>query len=341
MEIGSVALLGENLAELPSQRLSLQLLAGGEAPSTLASDVRRGLYSLPKFLPPKYFYDTRGSFLFEQICDTPEYYPTRTEDALLAQYACEVIARIRPRTIVELGSGSSRKTRHFFDACEREDVPARYMPLDVCGDMLVHAAQDLMSRYRWLQIAAVVGDYSAGIDSLPSTEGPRLFLFLGGTLGNFGHAEAVKFLWDIRCNLRERDALLIGVDRVKDPQLLHAAYNDAQGYTARFNLNVLEVLNRELNGDFDPADFRHEAFYNEPRAQIEMHLRAQRDHLVDLHALDMRVPFRAGETIRTEISRKFTPESLTQLLGRAGLYPERHYQADGGAYSLVLARGIV
>lgn len=341
MEIASVALLGETLNELPNQRLSLQLLAGGESQSTLASDVRRGLYSLPKFLPPKYFYDTRGSFLFEQICDTPEYYPTRTEDALLAEYACEVIARIRPHTIVELGSGSSRKTRHFFDACEREEVLARYIPLDVCGDMLLHAAQDLMARYRWLQIAAIVGDYSAGLDSLPTADGSRLFLFLGGTLGNFSDAEAVKFLWDIRCNLREQDALLIGVDRVKDPQALHAAYNDAQGYTARFNLNVLDVLNRELNGDFKAADFTHEAFFNEPSAQIEMHLRAQRDHMVNLHALDMRVPFRAGETIRTEISRKFTPASLTRLLGRAGLRVERHYEADGGVYSLALARGIV
>lgn len=318
-------------------RLSLQPLSSARPLRSAAEEVATGLGARPKTLPPKFFYDARGSHLFERICATPEYYPSRTEEALLAQHACDVVALTRPELIVELGSGSSRKTRHFFDACEQHGQRARYMPLDVCAEMLVHAAQHLMQRYDWLEIDALVGDYNQGLDHLPPGEGPRLFLFLGGTIGNFTEAEAILFLRDVRQAMRPQDRLLLGADRVKDPRVLHAAYNDAAGLTAEFNLNALRVLNREVDADFDVTQFRHEAFWNAVESQIEMHLRARRPQRVRIGALDRTFAFAGGETIRTEISRKFTPQALGGLLTAAGFRAAQHFQPDNGYYSLVLA----
>lgn len=321
--------------------IRVRALRAARRGTTLAEDVRAGLTAVPKQLPPKYFYDARGSKLFDHICTTPEYYPTRTEDRLLAQAAPAVIRAVRPAAIVELGSGAAHKTRHLFDACEQLGWETRYQPVDVCQEMLLESARQLSERYPWLEIEAWVGDYCLGLGHLPpglDPRGPRLFLFLGGTIGNFYPDEAVAFLRDLRASMQPQDRLLLGADRVKDPAVLHAAYNDAQGYTAEFNLNILRVLNRALGARFDLHSFAHEAGYNAQQERIEMHLRAKVDHNVSIPALGLCIPFACGESILTEISRKFTPESLTALLRDSGFAVERHEAPPDDYFSLVLAR---
>jgi L-histidine N-alpha-methyltransferase len=321
-------------------RLSIQEIVQGRAGASLADDVRVGLTAKQKFLPPKYFYDERGSWLYDRICDTPEYYPARTEAALLADVAHDIVEHVRPDSILELGSGTSRKTEVLLDACEALRQFPHYQPLDVCKEMLLHAGERLQQRYRWLEIEALVGDYSCGLERLPAADGRRLYMFLGGTLGNFIEEEAASFLSEIRDVLCEDDMLLVGADRVKDPDVLHAAYNDAAGYTDAFNRNVLRVINRELDGDLDPERFGHRAFFNAEQSQIEMHLDARAAHNARIGALGMEVGFEAGESIHTEISRKFTPESITGLLARSGFAVEAHFEPENGYFSLLLARPI-
>ena len=312
-------------------------LPGAWRPSTLAADALMGLSQAQKQLPPKYFYDAHGSALFERICATPEYYPTRTESALLAAHAFSILEEIRPRTLVELGSGSSQKTCHLFEACERLKLPVRYQPFDVCAEALRLAAARLGASYPWLVIEALIGDYSVDLGALPGSEGPRLFLFLGGTLGNLMHIEAVGFLKTLCAAMGPEDFLLLGFDRVKDVSVLQAAYNDAQGYTAAFNMNVLKVLNEHLQAHFDSEDFVHRAWFNEEQSQIEMHLVAVRAHRVAMARIDLEVEFAQGESILTEISRKFTPQSMRKLLEAAGFRWYRHDESEDAYFSLVLA----
>ncbi len=306
----------------------------------LAEDARKGLMAESRCLPPKYFYDDRGSRLFDQICDTPEYYPTRTEAGLLEAHAEAIVRVARPDHILELGSGTSRKTRHLFDACEALGAQCSYWPFDVCEAMLREAGEQLMREYPWLNIRALVGDYLAGLDHFPNPHGRRLFVFLGGTIGNFDSAQAQAFLREVRTRMRPGDGLLLGADRVKDKQVLHEAYNDAQGVTAAFNLNVLRVLNGELQGDFDLDAFSHNAHYNEAAQQIEMYLVARRAHTVRLEALGHELHFDEGERILTEISRKFRPRDLTALLASAGMEMKAHFEPDNGYFSLVLANPV-
>lgn len=313
-------------------------VAPSRASASLAEDARAGLFARPRSLPPKYFYDAAGSQLFDRICDTPEYYLTRAEAALLACYARDIIDRTRPAQILELGSGVSRKTRHLFDACSVLRCHPEYRPFDVCQEMLIEAGTALLQEYDWLRVNALVGDYLAGLDNLPAAGGPALVAFLGSTIGNFEEEEAVGFLREVRALLGPDDRMLLGADRVKAPAALHAAYNDAAGLTARFNLNVLEVLNRELGADFDRGAFRHYAHYNPRRARMEMYLVAGRAQRVRFSALDEVLDLAEGEAIRTEVSRKFTRGALEALLEAAGFAVERHYEADGEAFSLVLAR---
>ncbi|MES1943324.1 hypothetical protein PC39_04357 [Salinisphaera sp. PC39] len=320
------------------ERLTCTPVAPERPLPTLADDVRRGLLAPPRWLPPKYFYDDAGSRLFDALCDTPEYYPTRTEDALLRAHAGDIVGRVAPAHLLELGSGTARKTRHLLDACEGRGVRPVYWPLDVCAEMLDDSGRELVSEYPWLRVNALVGDYNGGLGRLPlPAEGRRLVAFLGGTIGNFAPDEAVAALCEIGTLLRPGDRLLLGADRVKDPAVLEAAYDDAQGLTAAFNRNVLNVLNRELDADFPVADYRHRARFDRDLARIEMRLCATRDHTVRLGRLDAEIAIAAGEEILTEISRKFTPESLAAMLAEAGLTIDEHYEAPGGAYSLVLA----
>ena len=321
----------------PAERFAVRRIRPSRPVPGLLEDVRAGLLSPPRSLPPKYFYDERGSSLFDRICDTPEYYPTRTEAALLAAHAREIIAATRPDHIVELGSGTSRKTRHLLDACDRVGVTCTYWPFDVCEPLLAQTGEDLLEGYPWLRVQALVGDYLGGLDHLPRPGGRRLFVFLGGTIGNFSPEEAMAFLGELRGMMRPGDALLLGADRVKSPQVLHAAYNDAEGVTAEFNRNVLTVLNRELEADFDPEAFAHYAPYNPERQQIEMYLIARSPQRARLGRLGLELELPAGEHILTEISRKFTLPSLLALLGEAGLRPLQHYAAEADYFSLVLA----
>ncbi len=312
---------------------------GTDAPGpTLADDLVAGFERTPKSLPPKYFYDEHGSALFDRICDTPEYYPTRTEDAVLHECAPEVLARHPAEHIIELGSGTSRKTRRLLDACERTGLAPRYWPLDVCPEVVREAGATLRSEYPWLGVTGLAGDYLGGLDTLPAPPGRRLYVFLGGTLGNFTADESVAFLADLARCMQPGDALLLGVDRVKDPQVLEAAYDDAAGVTAAFNLNLLNVLNRELGADFPLDAFRHRARYDREQQRIEMYLDAQRAFSVQVPALERSWEFAAGESILTEISRKFTPADIEEELSRAGLSLDTAFEPDNGYFSLLLAR---
>ena len=287
-------------------------------------------------MPPKYFYDQRGSELFDAICDTPEYYPTRTEEALLRQHAQELIQLSAPQHILEFGSGTSRKTRHLLDACSRADTA--YWPFDVCAPMLKKAGEQLAVEYDWLEVNILVGDYLGGLRGLPELQGRCLYLFLGGTIGNFTEAEAAWFLQELSTVMNPDDCLLIGADRIKDKAVLNAAYNDRQGITAAFNLNLLEVLNRELQADFDTARFQHRAEFNAAAGQIEMYLESGCRQSVDIDRLDSMLHLLQGERILTEVSRKFTHAGLEAMLMEAGLTIESHKQPVNGYYSLLLAR---
>ncbi len=306
--------------------------------STISEDVANGLFDEPRTLPPKYFYDQRGSHLFDQICDVPEYYPTRTESALLQRVAGDVISASRPERIVELGSGTSRKTRHLLDACTDQACYPVYAPFDVCDDVLVASGEALQTEYGWLDVQPMVGDYTAGLGNLPYETGHNLIVFLGGTIGNFTREESLDFLAELRSVMRDSDRLLLGADRVKEPEILHSAYNDDAGITAEFNLNVLHVLNRELGANFDLNGFEHYAHFNPLKSRIEMHLISMVDQSVHFSRLGDDVEFKEGDHILTEISTKFTRVQLESLLLESGFSVVDHYESNGHKFSLLLAR---
>jgi len=304
----------------------------------LAEDVRTGLLQPPRTLPPKYFYDTRGAQLFEQICETPEYYPTRTEDNLLNNHGETIIEQAQPAQILEFGSGNAQKTRRLFDACEKIDHACEYLPFDVCAAVLEDIFEQLQSEYDWLNVSPLLGDYHAGLANLPETDGTRLFVFLGSTIGNFTPDEAEKFIREIKHCMKPGDYLLLGADRIKDTEILDAAYNDAKGVTAEFNLNVLRVLNRELGANFDLSGFEHHAEFNESLDRIEMHLVSSIDQDVYFAELDETIHFKADEKILTEVSHKFTSKGLETLLQKCGLKIIQHYESDDQYFSLILGQ---
>ena len=304
---------------------------------SLLEDVRDGLLRAPRELPPKYFYDDRGSALFEAICETPEYYPTRAERALLQAHAHAIVEAVRPRVMVELGSGVASKIVPLFESAATLGLTVTYCPFDVCAAVLSKSAALLDGRYAGLSVRPLQGDFTAGLAHLPVLPGPTLYMFLGGTIGNFTDPAALALLQEIRALMGPTDRLLLGADRVKATGLLNAAYNDAAGYTAAFNLNVLSVLNAGIGANFDPAQFVHHAIYNEAEAQIEMHLVSREAQTVALPALGTSLQLTAGESIRTEISRKFSPAALGALLAAAGLAVDRHFTGEDEAFSLVLA----
>lgn len=305
---------------------------------SLADDVSRYLLGPSRSLPPKYFYDERGSLLFDRICDTREYYPTRLEAALLEASAADIVQRARPGHLFELGSGTSRKTRALLRACQDLGLQPEYWPLDVSGEILEQTAVALRTAYPWLTVNPLVGDYSGGLGNLPVMRGSVLCLFLGGTIGNFPERDAEDFLRDLAAQLNPGDHLLVGFDRVKDPSALEAAYNDGEGLTAEFNRNMLNVVNRELGADFEPGDFDHHAVFNQEEARIEMYLVARSDMTARLPAVGETLSLSAGERILTEISRKFTRESLETLLAAGGFELEKRFDAPDEWYSLALAR---
>ncbi|MFI6445761.1 L-histidine N(alpha)-methyltransferase [Kitasatospora sp. NPDC050543] len=302
----------------------------------LRHDVQLGLTGDPKWLPPKWFYDARGSELFEEITRLPEYYPTRAERAILTARAGDIAAATRARTLVELGSGSSEKTRLLLDALRGLGTLTTYVPVDVSESALTAAGQALAAEYHGLTVHAVLSDFTAGL-GLPEGGGPRLVAFLGGTLGNLLPAERAAFLAALRGSLEPGDFLLLGTDLVKDPAVLVAAYDDSAGVTAEFNRNVLNVLNRELDADFDPELFEHVARWDAEQEWIEMRLRSRRTQTVKIPALDLPVHFEAGEELRTEVSAKFRRERVQQELAAAGFRLSRWWTDEEGRFGLSLA----
>lgn len=303
---------------------------------TMAQDVLRGLNLPIKRLSPKYFYDQQGSILFDQICDTPEYYLTRTEFSLLKQHASEVIGVCQPQHLLELGSGTSRKTRLLLDQLGDVADQVTYWPMDVSAQMLTDTAAELAADYPALKIHALVGDYSAGFADMPVRSGATLCLFLGSTLGNFEPAEAAVFMQDVRKVLRPGDYFLLGTDLDKDPDTLVAAYNDSQGLTADFNCNILRVINHDLGGQFDSERFEHRAIYNAAQRQIEMYLDSSVAQSVKVSAINLDVGFSAGETIWTEISRKFIAADIKQLFDGAGMQIIARFLDHRFPYALTL-----
>ncbi len=317
-------------------RIEVPLDGSGER--SLAEDVLDGLTRPFKELPPKHFYDTRGAQLFDRICELPEYYQTRTERTILQQRAEELAELTGANELVELGSGNASKTRVLLDALSAAGTLERYIPLDVTESVVRSCARALVKEYPGLSVRGVIGDFERHLVHVPAPDGSRLVVFLGGTIGNFPPGSRRRMLRGIARLLGERGHLLIGADLVKDPRELRAAYDDAEGVTAEFNRNVLRVVNRELDADFRPADFEHVAIYDEHNEWIEMRLRARRELTVRIRALDMRVHFRAGEELRTEISAKFTRERLQGDLAAAGLQLVRWLTDSEQRFALALAR---
>lgn len=311
-------------------------LDSADLPAQLEADVRAGLSSSPKDIPPKWFYDARGSALFDEITRLPEYYPTETERSILSERADEIIATTGARTLVELGSGSSDKTTTLLGAMDRAGTLDTYVPFDVSASPLRAAAETLLDLHPELRIHGVVGDFDHHLAEIPDG-GQRLVAFLGGTVGNYRPGPRARLLAELAQLLGPDDHLLIGIDLVKDPARLVAAYDDAAGVTAEFNLNLLEVLNRELDGDFDSSAFDHVAVWDDEEEWIEMRLRSTRGQKVTLAAIDLTVGFDEGEEMRTEVSAKFRRGSFTAELGAAGLAVSSWYTDRAADFALVLA----
>jgi L-histidine Nalpha-methyltransferase len=293
---------------------------------SIRDDVRLGLSDRPRWLPPKWFYDTRGSQLFDEITRLPEYYPTRTERAILGRHAAEIARLTGAQSMIELGSGSSDKTRHLLDAVVAEGTLRSFTALDVSESALREAVTALAADYPRLRVQGIVGDFTRHLSLLPRLE-DRLVVFLGGTIGNLLPAERAEFLSAMRAALQPGEWLLLGTDLVKSPHLLVPAYDDAAGVTADFNRNVLRVLNRELNATFDEDAFAHEAVWDAQQEWIEMRLRAQHPMRVEVPALDMTIAFHRDEVLRTEISAKFRRAGITDELAAAG-FALRHWWTD-------------
>ncbi|MDQ4042779.1 MAG: L-histidine N(alpha)-methyltransferase [Actinomycetota bacterium] len=329
--------------------------AASEDLRQMAEDVRVGLLSDPKDLSPwpKYFYDSEGSELFEEITALPEYYQTRTELSILRERAPEIVARTRCRELVELGSGSASKTRTLLDAMTAKQGrsiqdPARYVPFDVSESALKSSAERLLEEYPALEIHGFVGDFDHSLERLLAhpraaderRANGRLVVFLGGTIGNFTPEKRREFLGRLRSGLEEGDYLLIGVDLVKDTRVLEAAYDDAAGVTARFNKNLLSVLNRKLGGEFDTNLFDHRATYNLKESRVEMWLDSKVAQRVPVAVLGLEVPFEAGEGVRTEISTKFTRESVAEAFDEAGLRLLDLYTDEEDLFGLALGEPV-
>ena len=304
--------------------------------AALRHDARIGLTSTPKHLPPKWFYDERGSQLFDDITRLEEYYPTRRETEILEREAASIAARTGADTLLELGSGTSTKTKLLLDALAAKGTLARIVAFDVCEPVLVEAGEELVDRYPGTHVHAIVGDFEHHLALLP-TNGSTLVAFLGGTIGNLGPVERARFLRDLAARLHPGDWLLLGTDLVKDPARLVRAYDDAAGVTAEFNRNVLHVLNRELDGDLEPERFAHVALWNAEQQWIEMHLRAEGAQHARLEVLDLDVDFADGELLHTEISAKFTEERIAEELSAAGLEVDEVLTDAARDFALTLA----
>lgn len=308
--------------------------------TALAADVLRGLTADHKHLPPKWFYDAAGSDLFDEICEQPEYYPTRAEAALLEDQGAAIAAAFPARELVELGAGSCTKTPLLLRPLIDEGDLERYVPVDVSASALAHAERSLAESFPGLLVERRILDFTTQLPLLGRSEtGGRLIAFLGSTIGNLEPLEVQAFLEQLRSQLGPDDAVLLGTDLVKDEATLVAAYNDAAGVTAAFNQNVLRVVNRELDANFDVDAFEHDATWNPELERIETRLRARGPQQVRVRSLSLDVSFNDGEAIFTEISRKFTRESIAELYAQGGFELSDWFEGDG-VYALSIARPV-
>jgi L-histidine Nalpha-methyltransferase len=304
-----------------------------DAAEAMARDVRAGLTSAPKELAPKYFYDERGSQLFEQITELPEYYPTRAEREILTQRSAEIIAAAGCP-----GSGSATKTRHLLSAMREAGCLETYVPVDISEEITHETAHELVEEYPGLEVRGLVCDFERHLERIPGEAKGRMIAFLGGTVGNLYPEQRCTFLRRVAALLDPVDRLLLGTDLVKDTARLEAAYDDSAGVTAEFNKNVLAVLNRELEGDFDLDAFEHVARYDAEARRMDIRLRSLADQTVTLDGLELEVEFTAGEEMRTEISTKFTREGLEEMYAETGLELSAWFTDVAGDYALSLAR---
>jgi L-histidine Nalpha-methyltransferase len=307
-----------------------------EVHDTLADDVREGLTREQKQLPPKYFYDERGSELFDRITGLPEYYPTRCERAILNRCAPSLVESSQAAELVELGSGTASKTRALLYAMAGAGTLRRYVPFDVDGSVVEGCAANLVELYPGLEVHGVVGDFERDLERVPDGT-HRLFAFLGGTIGNLYPEERVAFLSRLRDMMEPSDHLLVGTDLIKDRAVLEAAYNDSQGVTAEFNRNVLRVVNDRLGADFEPDAFRHVAFFDEGNSWIEMRLRSEGAQIARIDEAGLEVAFADGEEIRTEISTKFRREDVEGELQEAGLGLDHFLTDDAALFGMAYA----
>jgi len=319
--------------------IAIDVHLDADAAATMAREVRAGLCAYPKELSPKYFYDERGSVLFEQITELPEYYPSRAEREILRERSDEILAGAgRPGTLVELGSGSAAKTRHLLDAMRDGASLHTYVPVDISEEITHQTAASLVDEYPGLTVRGLVCDFLRDLERIPNGDAPRLVAFLGGTIGNLYPLERQAFLERIAALLGPRDHLLLGTDLIKEHGRLEAAYNDGAGITAEFNKNVLEVLNRELGADFDLDAFEHVARFDTEAERMDIRLRSLADQEVRVEGLDLDVAFSAGEEMRTEISTKFTRERLEAVYAGSGMELCGWFTDQAGDYALSLAR---
>ena len=336
---------GEAVLETQSaqtdDKFSIHNLVKRDPRAGLAEDVRRGLTKEPKRFLPKYFYDQLGSQLFEAICLLPEYYLTRAENEILERYADEIISSVEGNTtLVEMGSGSASKTRLIIEALLRKQRELLFIPVDISASALDSSSRILLQSYPQLNIEAYAADYFAGLAELGKTQrGRTLALFLGSNVSNFDPEEALKFLRALRQVLSDGDALLLGADLKKDKRILEAAYNDALGVTAAFNLNVLARINRELGGNFDLRAFQHRAFYNETAGRVEIYIESLREQTVSISQLEIEVKFAAGEQIHTENSHKYDLSDIAKLAAETGFTRARTWldQKEQFSSNLLLA----
>ncbi len=302
-------------------------------------DIKEGLSQRPKTIPAKYFYDDQGSQLFEQICELPEYYPTRTEASILRQYAEEIVQITGICELVELGSGSSTKTRLLLDAYHQENEVFKYMPIDVSAGILKESAIQLKQDYNSLQIKGLVGTYEQALTQLkPSAWPARMLFFLGSSIGNFSESDYDNFLNKIAEVLENGDYFLLGIDLQKPKSTLEAAYNDSQGVTAAFNLNMLTHLNNKFEGNFDIDNFKHEAIYNQDEKQVEMYLLSEKEQEISLKKLELKVKLQKGEKILTEISRKFDVEKTKDKLESKQLKNLKVFTDENQWFALILCQ---
>ena len=321
------------------QRLHLEYLLDTKVANDEGQDIIDGLNQTLKTLPPRYFYDGKGSQLFEQICELPEYYPTRTEASILKKYATDIAEVTGKVKLIELGSGSSTKTRLLLDVYQALEYPLSYVPIDVSGSILKDSAYSLLRDYSSLNINGLIGTYEQALSQLKSsTQEPKLIIFLGSTIGNFSHLECDRFINLVTSSLAIGDYFLLGIDLQKPTEILEAAYNDSQGVTADFNLNMLCHLNKRFQGNFELNLFQHQAVYNEVNCQIEMYLTSQESHQATLKDLNLVVDFQQGENILTEISRKFNISQMQTYLHSQGLELIQSYTDEQKWFGLLLCQ---